>query len=201
MRWSLHSHGDRRRFLLVDVADPSLTLNEVDSPGKGKVRYHTVAKCSKLPNFGAFDWSKTNESIVALGLVSGSANLVRLSADGDASGTITQFKIKQQRKCNSIAFSTQDWLAVGVDKTRSDVCLFIYDTNRPSSTFSEPIRRLCAAELVSSVRFFPTRPQEIVASTQRQFIRIYDLRGTIFRHKDWSLANIDLFRWLLRHWG
>lgn len=181
VRWSTHSTNSKQRFLVVDVADPSLTLNEVDTFSKREkqIGYHAVARCTKLPNFAAFDWSRKDESIVALGLGTGSANLIKLRDDGGSSPseTVAVFKIKQQRKCNSIAFSNQDWLAVGVDKTRSDVCLFIYDVNREPSAAAEPIRRLCAAELVSSVRFFPSQPQEVVASTQRSFIRIYDLRG------------------------
>lgn len=173
IRWSPHSTNDRKRFLLVDIADQSLALHQVDSVDQTHVAHHIVARSTKLPSFAAFDWSKTQESIVALGLSSGSASLIKLYDDGRPSETATTFKIKQQRKCNSIAFSTKDWLAVAVDKTRSDVCLFIYDANRDST---EPVRRLCAAEVVSSVRFFPSQPETVVASTSRAFIRIYDLR-------------------------
>ena len=180
VRWSPHSSDDRKRFLVVDVANPSLTLNEVDVFPKARekhISYHPIARCGKLPNSAAFDWSKSDESIIALGLGNGSANLVKLRSDEDGGSEIAAtFKIKQQRKCNSIAFSTQDWLALAVDKTRSDVCLFIYDTNRGEAS-AEPIRRLCAAELVSSVRFFTRNPQEIVAGTQRAFVKLYDLRG------------------------
>ena len=145
---------------------------------------------TSYPISAAFDWSKTDESIVALGLGNGSANLVKLrSHDAGGSDTAATFKIKQQRKCNSVAFSTQDWLAVAVDKTRSDVCLFIYDTNRGEAS-TEPIRRLCAAELVSSVRFFAGRPQEIIAGTQRAFIRLYDLREMAM------LEAVEVFRQL-----
>lgn len=180
--WCGHSFDDRKRFLVVDVANPSLTLNEVDSFPKlreKQLSYHTIARCSKLPSFTAFDWSKTNESIVALGLGNGNANLVKFGQANDAkpnSEVVAAFKIKQQRKCNSVAFNTQDWLALAVDKTRSDVCLFVFDTNRTGEASADPVRKLCAAELVSSVRFFPGRPQEIVAGVQRAFVRIYDLR-------------------------
>lgn len=174
VRWSPHSVEDRKRFLLVDVAGQSLALHEVDALSKWHIAHHVVARSNKLPSFSAFDWSKTQESIVALGHVSGSASLVKLYDDGQPSEVVSTFRIKQQRKSNSIAFSTQDWLAVGVDKTRSDVCLFVYDVNRNDST--EPVRKLCAAELVSSVRFFPSQSQSLVASTSRAFIRIYDLR-------------------------
>ncbi|KAK5136400.1 hypothetical protein LTR08_003526 [Meristemomyces frigidus] len=176
VRWSLHLTGDRRsRFLVVDTKDSTLTLNEVVTLNDHDVHYHPVAKCTKLPHFGAFAWSPVQESLVALGLVSGNAGLVRLREDKQPSEVLTTFKIKQQRKCNSVAFSTQNWLAVALDKTRSDVCLNIYDAGSNSDT-QEPVRRLCAAELVSSVRFFTGQPQELVATTQRSFIRIYDLR-------------------------
>lgn len=178
MRWSPHSTGDKRRFLLVDVAESSVTLNEVDASNSNtKVAHHRVAHHGKLPNFAAFDWSRTDESLVALGLVSGNASLVKLSETNEPSEVVTTFRIKQQRKCNSIAFSTENWLAVALDKTRSDVCLNIYDAGDNAGNSNDPIRRLCPAELVSSVRFFPRQPQEIVLAAQRSFIRLYDLRG------------------------
>lgn len=178
VRWSPHSTGDRRRFLLVDVAESSLTLNEVDSDGPdgSKIKHHRVAYHGKLPSFAAFDWSRTDESLVAVGLVSGNASLVKLSEGNEPSEVVTTFRIKQQRKCNSIAFSTENWLAVALDKTRSDVCLNIYDAGANPGTQNDPIRRLCPAELVSSVRFFPRQPQELVLAAQRSFIRLYDLR-------------------------
>ena len=177
VRWSPHSTGDRERFLIVDVADQSLNLNQIDRKDRKVVKWHTVARYGRLPNFGAFDWSKTDESLVAVGLVSGSACLIKLYDDGQSSEVVANFKIKQQRKCNSIALSAQDWLAVALDKTRSDVCLNVFDANVDSQNLRDPIRKLCPAEIVSSVRFFPNHPQEIVIGAQRSFVRLYDLRG------------------------
>lgn len=178
VRWSPHSTGAPRRFLLVDVADASLGLHEVDDGiASGKLNHHPVASCRKLPSFGAFAWSPSREDIVALGHVSGNASLVQLDGQKQAPDPLVTFKTKQQRRCNSVAFSTQNWLAVALDKTRSDVCLNIYDAASDSASFSEPLRRLCPAEVVSSVRFFAGQPQELVASTQRSYIRVYDLRG------------------------
>lgn len=179
MRWSPHCKPGCQRFLVVNVADPGLVLNEVDNITKNDISYHVVSRSGRMGNFGAFDWSKTDESTVALGHSSGIASLVKFRYDGQPCDTVAQFRIKQQRKCNSIAFSTQDWLAVAVDRARSDVCLFIYDANREDGGTSSTVRRLCAAEVVSSVRFFPSQPQEIVASTGRQSIRLYDLRGEL----------------------
>lgn len=181
VRWSPHSIAGRERFLLVDVTDQSLTLNHIDDRGPKDVSYHTVARYGRLPNFGAFDWHKTDETIVALGLVSGSACLVKLNEDTQPSQTIATFKLKQQRKCNSVALSTQNWLAVALDKTRSDIGLNIWDANTDHQSNQEmPIRRLCPAEVVSSVRWFSSQPQELIVAAQRSSIRIYDLREGYF---------------------
>jgi hypothetical protein len=177
VRWSPFSTSNRRRFLLVDVADSSLALHEVDSVDGRQIQYHRVAQHGKLQNFSAFDWSKTDESIVALGFVSGNAGIVKLNEGGVPSETLDTIRIKQQRKCNSISLSTENWMAVALDKTRSDVCLNVYDIGRDSSDFNDPIRRLCPDALVSSAKFFPDQPQEIVLSANRSFIRVYDLRG------------------------
>ncbi|KAK4507617.1 hypothetical protein PRZ48_001352 [Zasmidium cellare] len=180
VRWSPHSISGRERFLLVDVIDQSLTLNHVHHRSRTTLDYKPVAKYGRLPNFSAFDWSKTDESIVALGLVSGSACLVKLREDGQPSETRSTFKLKQQRKCNSVALSSRDLLAVALDKTRSDNCLNIFDANGDYQGNQEPVRRLCPAEVVSSVRFFPGQPQELVVAAQRAYIRLYDLRDGYF---------------------
>ncbi len=175
VRWS--STRDRRRFLVVDASDSSLTLNEVDHVGHCNIQYRQITRYTKLPGFSAFSWSPVQDSLVVLGLVSGDASLIRLGESKETSEIIATFRVKQQRKCNSVSLSSQHWLAVALDKTRSDVCLNIYDVSGDISSSVEPVRRLCAAELVSSVRFFPRSPHELVATTQRSFIRIYDLRG------------------------
>ncbi|KAF2718300.1 hypothetical protein K431DRAFT_315076 [Polychaeton citri CBS 116435] len=174
IRWSQHPSNDTQRFLLVDTADSSLSLNQLQGLRKHKVSYSTIAKATKLPNFGAFDHSKTDENVVAIGQLSGNASLLRFGSEGKASELVKTYKVRQQRKCNSISLSSQNWLAVALEKIRSDVCLNIYDAN--DASIQEPVRRLCAAEVVSSVRFFPSQPQEIVAAAQRAFLRIYDLR-------------------------
>lgn len=195
VRWSPHSTSGRERFLLADVIDQSLTLNHVHRRSRTDLDYTAVAKYGRLPNFSAFDWSKTDESIVALGLVSGSACLVKLREDGQPSETRSTFKLKQQRKCNSVALSTRDLLAVALDKTRSDNCLNIFDANGDYQSNQEPVRKLCPAEVVSSVRFFPGQPQELVVAAQRAYIRLYDLRGELIFVRC-PLLVLILCRWL-----
>ncbi|CAK1354731.1 unnamed protein product [Cercospora beticola] len=181
VRWSPFASSERPRFLLVDVIDQSVALHEITHWRRSAAGYKQLARYGRLPNFGAFDWSKTDESIVALGLVSGSACLVQLNHDGRESATLATFKLRQQRKCNSIALGPQNWLAVALDRTRSDACLNIFDAKAPQESSSqEPLRRLCPAEVVSSVRFSPTRPDELIVAAQRSFIRLYDLRDSDF---------------------
>lgn len=173
VRWAPNA-GDQERFLIVDVSTQSLSLNRVTGRNQQSIEYENVARYERLSKFGAFDWSKRDESLVALGLVSGSACLVKLRSDGQDSEVAVTFKLKQERKCNSIALNTENWLAAGLDKTRSDWCLNIFDINQV--THAEPVRRLCSAEVVSSVRFFPRHPHELIVAVQRSFIRLYDLR-------------------------
>ncbi|KAK5125313.1 hypothetical protein LTR85_000422 [Meristemomyces frigidus] len=177
MEAAIRSLPQSRRFLIADVAGSSLSLYEVDTLGRRDIQYHAVATTKKLNAFSALALHPLDGSTVALGFSSGDAGLIRFREDRQLSEINTTFRLKQQRKCNSVALSTQNWLAVGLDKTRSDVCLNIYDA---ASEQQEPVRRLCAAELVSSVRFFSGQPHELVASVHRAFVRIYDLRDGYF---------------------
>lgn len=61
VRWSPFSTEDRQRFLLVDVTDQSLTLNQISHRNYSHASSFQVARYGRLPNFGAFDWSKTDE--------------------------------------------------------------------------------------------------------------------------------------------
>lgn len=179
------------------MIDQSLTLNQVHQRNRNHIGYSPVARYGRLPNFGAFWWSQTDESLVALGLVSGSACLVKLREDNQPSESLITFKLKQQRKCNSIALSTEHWLAVALDKTRSDNCLNIYDASGGSRSHEEPVRRLCPAEVVSSVRFFPSQPQELIVAAQRSYVRLYDLRGKLTYSAASILSDVMGTRWLL----
>lgn len=118
-----------------------------------------------------------------LGLKNGVASFVRLREDPGVSDVVSQCKPRQERKCNSVALSTQNWLAIGLDRIRADpACLNVYDgsaADANSQIHHEPVRKLCFNEPVSSVRFVPSQPQVLIAAAQRSFIRIYDLRGTL----------------------
>lgn len=173
IRWSPLSTPDRVRFLLADVAGNALTLYEAGSLNRHGIQYKPIARREKVNNFTAFDWSKTDDSLVALGLSSGNAELYRFDGS-DSSDPVALFNIKTQRRCNTIAFNTQNLLAVGLDRVRHDNCLTVYDIES-----NDAYSRLCVSEAVTSLRFFPNHPQQMLAAVSRQTIRLYDLRGRL----------------------
>ncbi|GAB7353095.1 hypothetical protein MBLNU459_g3638t1 [Dothideomycetes sp. NU459] len=171
IRWSPLSTDDQKRFLLVDVAGNALTLYGAARLKQHDFQYSPIARRDRVPNFTAFDWSKSDDSLVALGLSSGNASLVRIDSGTSQYVALQSFPIKTQRKCNTIAFNTQNLLATGLDRVRHDHCLTVYDIND-----AETHSRLCVSEAVTSIRFFPSQPQELLAAVSRQTIRLYDLR-------------------------
>ncbi|KEQ75424.1 WD40 repeat-like protein [Aureobasidium namibiae CBS 147.97] len=172
IRWSPLSTPDESRFLLADVAGNALTLYESQSLNRHDFQYKPIARREKVNNFTAFDWSRTDDSLVALGLSSGNAELHRFDHSA-SSDPVALFNIKTQRRCNTIAFNTQNLLAVGLDRVRHDNCLTVYDIES-----NEAYSRLCVSEAVTSLRFFPNHPQQMLAAVSRQTIRLYDLRDS-----------------------
>lgn len=172
IRWSPLSTDQNRRFLLADVAGNSLTLYQANSLTKHHVSYKKVAHRDKVANFSAFDWSRTDDSLIALGLSSGEALLLKIEPGRPPVDPLRNFPIKTQRKCNTITFNSENLLAIGLDRVRHDHCLNVYDPNS-----KEPHSKLCVSEAVTSVRFFPTHPRELLAAVSRTTIRLYDLRG------------------------
>ena len=162
--------------MVVDVASNRLRLCEVDDFGYKDLKFRDVARRDKLPNFTAFDWSKNEESVVAIGLSTGEAAVLRLDDESDAPYV---FSIKHSRKCNSIAFSTQNLLATGLDRVRNDFSLNVYNLESEPSSSNEPLRKLSSSEAITSIKFFSEQPETLLAGVSRQCIRLYDLRGTL----------------------
>jgi len=177
IRWSPGSTTDTNQYLLVDVAGNSISLNEAEVTARSKLTTRTVARYDKVPSFTAFDWSRADTSLLALGLSSGDASLVKIGPGQKSITPLRVFPIRTQRKCNSITFNSQGLLAVGLDRVRNDHCLTVYDVNEGKEAQS----RLCTGEAVSSVRFFPSQPQELVAAVARSSLRLFDLRGKLCR--------------------
>lgn len=178
IRWSPHATQADPRFIIIDIAGNRLRLCQIDEISKSKVNYKQICIRDKLPNYTAFDWSKKDPNVVAVGSTSGEATVVALDPDKPDHDYIHSFSIRHQRKCNSIAFSSKNLLAAGLDRVRNDVCLNIYDMNDSRVTAKdEPYKKLASSEAISSIKFFDRQPDMLVAGVSRQYVRIYDLRG------------------------
>ncbi|KAF2455962.1 hypothetical protein BDY21DRAFT_380496 [Lineolata rhizophorae] len=179
VRWSPHSTNAAQRFLVVDVAGNRLRLGEIERFDGSRVKYKQLAQRSDLPNFTAFDWSKTQESFVGIGSASGEAILLEIDGDKPQADRTQSFPIKHQRKCNSIAFSSRNWLATGLDRVRNDFCMNIYDLGQGiSSAPQEPFRKLATSEAITSIKFLSREPETLITGVSRQCVRIYDLRDS-----------------------
>ena len=188
IRWSTREEGSTRRFLIADCAKNRIELGEVERVGSNNViSYRTIQQREKLPNFTAFDWSRNEDSLVAIGTSVGECRLISLDATR-SSPDISSFPVRLQRKCNSISFSRNSLLAVGLDRIRGDSSLNIYDLNIENS---EPLRRLTGAEVITNVKFFSDQPQTLVAGSggvarYGQNLKLFDLRGKK-RNDDWNI--------------
>ena len=196
IRWSPHATQPSPRFLIIDVATNRLRLCQIERYEKNKVKYRQICFRDRLPNYTAFDWSKRDEAVVGIGSASGEATIVQIDPDRPQGEFIHSFPIRHQRKCNSIAFSTKNYVATGLDRVRNDVCLNIYDLNNPNVTSTtEPYKRLASSEAISSIKFFSNQPDTLVAGVSRQCIRIYDLRGEFGRFLQ-PRSILKLFRFI-----
>ncbi|KAI9703008.1 MAG: hypothetical protein M1820_005999 [Bogoriella megaspora] len=185
IRWSPHSRDDNQQFLVIDVAGNRLErfqrFEEVQEDKSKKWGIKSLARRERLPNYTAFDWSRTHESLVSIGSASGEIILLDLSGDDPDKPFVHSFPIKHQRKCNSIAFSRDDLLATGLDRVRNDFCMNVYDVNQRAlgpGDYQEPYRKLSSSEAITSIKFFSGYPQTLLAGVARQCIRFYDLRDS-----------------------
>jgi hypothetical protein len=177
VRWSPHSTADRRHFVLLDVTASRMQLCSLDTVDTSPIQYSVLASREKLPNYAAFDFSKTDPYVFGFGGQSGEATIVQLDPDkAKADNFIFTFNIRSQRRCNSLAMSLQDHVVCALDRARNDHCLHIFDINSSSPNPRDSIRKLAMAEGIASVKFFNREPDTLLAGVQKQCIRIYDLR-------------------------
>ncbi|RMD44691.1 hypothetical protein DV735_g398, partial [Chaetothyriales sp. CBS 134920] len=183
IRYSRNSlPGRDQRFLLVDVVGKAFNLEKITRRTGKALVYETVTTSAKVPPFRAFDWHPSNENLVAVGQASGEATLISI-AEGKQDSVL--FPLRSQRLCNAVALNSENLLAAGLDRVRTDVCLNIWDFNHRlpsagmtafSKSYSEPVHRLASGEPITSLKFFHEDPQLLVAGVKGQFVRLYDLR-------------------------
>ncbi|KAL8948359.1 MAG: hypothetical protein Q9222_005455, partial [Ikaeria aurantiellina] len=184
IRWSPNSTVDRQSFLLVDIAERGFRHCRVKSYNNKDLKYEVVSSNLRAPAFKAFDWSPLDESIVAVGEGSGTATVLRLD---DEQAAPLLLPVKQQRACNAIAFSANGLLANGLERVRGGIGLNVWDISHhvltptspvlsPGRSSHEPTRKLAISEGISSIRFFNTQPDTLLAGVKGACIRLYDLR-------------------------
>ncbi|KAJ5156219.1 hypothetical protein N7492_009022 [Penicillium capsulatum] len=162
IRWSPSSTATQQRFLSVDVTGKSFRLCNVTRFDGRTLEHEVLSTLKDVPSFRAFDWSTSNENLIAVGQSSGEATILRLDADPKES---LSFPVRNQRYCNAVAFSTHGLVASGLDRPRGG-----------SKGFPEPLRKLASSEPITSIKFFRDQPDTLVTGVKGQFVRIYDLR-------------------------
>lgn len=183
IRFSRNSQpGSEHRFLHVDVVGKSFRLCKVNNHLKKNLEYDTIYTSTKVPAFRAFDWHPSHEDLVVVGQAGGEATLLNI-AEGHQDSL--SFQVRSQRLCNAVALNTQNLLAAGLDKVRTDFCLNVWDFNQRlpppgskgfSKQYSDPLHKLASGEPITSLKFFHDDPSLLVAGVKGQFVRLYDLR-------------------------
>lgn len=178
VRWASASTADDARFLYVDIKGHKFQHCKVTSrPDKFTLTFDILAERAIDAEFRSFDWSPTEENLVAVGHASGEVGVVRLD---DGVRTPLALPSKGQRVCHGLAWNTRGLLAAGLDKFRGDHCLNVWDINqRPLrvGTVPDPLFKYANGEPVTSVKFFTDQPSVLIAGTKGQSMRLYDLRG------------------------
>lgn len=186
IRWSPHSTAHRPYFVILDVVKSQLDLCEAtfrkpSTPrGSPVVEWKVLRHREKLPSYTAFDFSKNDPFIVGLGGDSGEASIASLNPEISRDVEhIHTYTVKNQRKCNSIAFSLNNYIATGLERMSRDHGLYVFDLTAPSTPSStRPFRTLGNSEGITSIKFFNRDPNLLLAGVQRQCIRLYDLRDS-----------------------
>lgn len=111
------------------------------------------------------------------GLLSGSSLLFNIR---DEAKTQIKLRPKQSRPCNTVSFSSNGLLAVGLDKVRNDNCLQIWNIDRASQgdkdTLRTPTYAFLPSDVISSLAFLPEIPFSLLCGSYK-FLREFDLRS------------------------
>jgi len=169
---------------------------------RGRFDFERLSKHDDFPPLTTYDWSPTIPGLVAVGTSTGVVNLLRVD---DNSNDYLELNLKMSRVCQAVAFSTSNMLAVGLDRVRSDRCLYVWDVNRLSgldssspgfpsgiAPFTDPSDYREPSVSVSSVKFFEDNPNTLVVGIKGQGLRIHDLRGNRQRKRRRRTGSIHV---------
>jgi hypothetical protein len=188
IRWSPHSTPSRPYFIILDVVKSRLELCEAtfskpQSTGESPtVEWKVLRNRDRLPTYTAFDFSKVDPFIIGLGGDVGEATIINLQPDqNESSRHNVSFGVKSQRKCNTIAFSSCNYVATGLDRVSRDQGLYVFDLDSSGASpgaAARPVRTLANSEGITSIKFFGRENKTLLAGVHRQSIRLYDLRDS-----------------------
>lgn len=159
-----------------------------------------------------FAWSPDPvlDDLVAVGFSNGRVDLLRFQCSKHArTSPPVSLPARNTRACNTLAFSpaNSNYLAVGLDKVRSDPSLVIWDIqsalpalsldpsspsaldgrilpNLPrgdgtprSGADSRVVQQHAPAEIVSTLSWIPNSPQLLLAGVSHRWLQLFDLRS------------------------
>lgn len=103
-------------------------------------------------------------------------NALLFNIRNDAKTSI-KLRPKQSRSCNTVSFSSNGFLAVGLDKVRNENCLQIWNIDRVSQGdgHNTPTYSFLPSDVISSLAFLPDTPPSLLCGSYK-FIREFDLR-------------------------
>jgi WD repeat-containing protein mio len=187
VKWSPNANVDS--FLHINLQHRIVHVYEPTGRARrGQFDYRRLSKHDDFPHLTTYDWSPAIPGLLAVGTSTGVVNLLRID---DNSNAYHELGLKMSRTCQAVAFSTGNMLAVGLDRVRSDRCLYLWDVNRlstldltsggipPELAPTEPVDHREPSVSVSSVKFFEDNPSTLVVGIKGQGVRIHDLRGRL----------------------
>lgn len=169
------STGSDRRFLVADVSNNSLQLRQITSISNREIKDRVVADKQELPSFSAFDWNQTQQNLVAIGTDT-SIRIIDLDSHDQPSSTVKSWSHRQARRCNTVAWNADGQVAAGMERSRIEPGLAIYD-RASLLPADKPVVGFATGETITSIKFGPNDPNTVLTGTPGKGLRIFDRRS------------------------
>eukprot|EP00300_Choanocystis_sp_HF-7_P018920 c20183_g1_i2.p1 GENE.c20183_g1_i2~~c20183_g1_i2.p1 ORF type:complete len:995 (+),score=180.09 c20183_g1_i2:38-3022(+) len=134
----------------------------------------------------AFGWSPIADKPFLMGIGKDKhiflANLDESASSGTEGSLVAEFVPHTVRRCNDLAFSPlhPSWMAVGLDRSRADNCLVVYDcasdnVRAPHKRISNSVYESSRTEAVLCLSWHPSE-QLVACGTSFKWMRLYDMK-------------------------
>ncbi|XP_059175424.1 GATOR complex protein MIOS-A-like isoform X2 [Physella acuta] len=148
-----------------------------------------VAWCPRVESKNVFAVAQTN----------GRISMVSIGQQSNDDLVGKEFNIRYNRQCNYLAWNPSEThlLAQGLERSRNEPCVLIWDVNSSSIDLGErtrhsasegpvtkPALELGSGESSSSFSWFTNDPKCFVVGMANKHLRVYDLRDTTRPHQD-----------------